>query len=128
MRARPSATILVAVVLLVAACAGSPDPVVPDDLADRVGIDAVYGHLAELQDIADEHDGNRADGSPGFQGSVEYVANTLREHGFDVETSEFQRLSGAVGGDPALTVSGRAHRVDQASLLVTTPPGAPLAP
>ena len=123
MRARPSATILVVVVLLVAACAGSPDPVVPDDLADRVGIDAVYGHLAELQDIADEHDGNRADGSPGFQGSVEYVANTLREHGFDVETSEFQRLSGAVGGDPALTVSGRAHRVDQASLLVTTPPG-----
>ena len=35
MRARPSATILVVVVLLVAACAGSPDPVVPDDLAER---------------------------------------------------------------------------------------------
>ena len=121
MRALLAAVILA---VTVAACSsGAAQPLVPDDLADSVGIDAVYGHLAALQDIADEHDGNRADGSPGFQASVDYVANTLREHGFDVETPEFQRLSGAVGGDPSLTVSGRTHRVTQASLLVTTPPG-----
>ena len=47
----------------------------------------------------------------------------LRDKGFDVQTPEFTRLSGSQGGKPVLTVAGRTHRVDQASLLITTPPG-----
>ncbi|MDG4663365.1 M28 family metallopeptidase [Mycobacterium sp. 236(2023)] len=92
-------------------------------LADKVTIDGVYAHLVKLQEIADANDGNRADGSPGYQASVDYVAQLLRDKGFDVETPEFERLSGSQGGRPVLTVAGRTFRVEQASLMITTPPG-----
>jgi Zn-dependent M28 family amino/carboxypeptidase len=94
-----------------------------EQLASKVSVDNVYAHLAELQKIADAHDDNRADGTPGYQASVDYVAKALRDKGFDVQTPEFQRLSGSQGGRPVLTVAGRNYRVDQASLLLTTPPG-----
>lgn len=122
MRSRWATAVLVAVVGAAACTSGAPTPVGAAELAARVGIDGVYRHLVALQDIADDHDGNRADGSPGHQASVDYVADLLRENGFDVETPEFQRLSGATGGNPSLTVSGRTHRAEQASLLVSTPP------
>lgn len=60
-----------------------------DDLRDKVTIDAMMAHLQKLQDIADAHDGTRAIGTPGYDASVDYVANTLRDHGFEVETPEF---------------------------------------
>lgn len=100
-----------------------PAPVSAAELADKVTIDGVYRHLVELQKIADANDGNRADGTPGYQAGVDYIAQLLRDKGFDVATPEFQRLSGTEGGKPALVVGGRSHRVDQASLLLTTPPG-----
>lgn len=115
-----------AVVGLLAACTSGSPPPAPDlgpDLAGKVTVDGVYAHLVKLQEIADAHDGNRADGSAGHQASVDYVAQLLRDKGFDVQTPEFQRLSGSQGGKPALTVAGRYHRVDQASLMITTPPG-----
>lgn len=121
---------LTAIVILAASalvsCSSSapvPTPALGSDLADRVTIDGVYGHLLELQKIADDNDGNRGDGSPGFRASVDYVAQLLRDKGFDVQTPEFQRLSGSRGGKPALTIAGRNHRVEQASLLRTTSPG-----
>ncbi|MGV0801988.1 PA domain-containing protein, partial [Mycolicibacterium elephantis] len=52
-----------------------------------------------------------------------YVAQFLRDKGFDVETPEYERLDRMEGGDPKLTVNGRDHHVDQASLLISTPPG-----
>lgn len=111
---------------LIAGCSSAEPPPVADwgpELANRVVIDNVYGHLQRLQEIADAHDGNRADGSPGYQASVDYVAQALRDKGFDVQTPEFERLSGSRGGAPALTVAGRSFRVEQASLMITTPPG-----
>lgn len=116
---------LLAATAVVSCSSGSPPPATAlgPELADRVSIDGVYGHLLELQRIADANDGNRADGSPGYQASVDYVAQQLRDGGFEVETPEFERFSGSRGGEPALTVAGRAHRVEQASLLVTTSPG-----
>ena len=54
---------------------------------------------------------------------MDYVAQTLRENGFDVQTPEFERLGTTRGGNPTLTVAGRGYPVDQASLLLTTPPG-----
>lgn len=59
------------------------------DLQGKIGIDAMMGHLQKLQDIANEHGGTRAIGTPGYDASVDYVANTLREHGFDVQTQDF---------------------------------------
>ncbi|ORB31429.1 M28 family metallopeptidase [Mycolicibacterium parafortuitum] len=125
MSARRTAVTLAAVGALVASCS-SPEPAPPQwgpELAGKVTVDAVYGHLEKLQQIADANDGNRADGSPGFQASVDYVAGLLRDKGFDVQTPEFERLSGSRGGKPALTVAGRTFRVEQASLMITTPPG-----
>ena len=52
--------------------------------------DAMMAHVTKLQEIADEHGGNRALGSPGYDASVDYVANTLRDKGFDVQTPEFE--------------------------------------
>ncbi|MGD9618809.1 MAG: M28 family peptidase [Mycolicibacterium sp.] len=100
-----------------------PTPALGPELAEKVTVDGVYAHLLELQRIADANDGNRADGSPGYQASVDYVAQRLRDSGFEVQTPEFERLSGSRGGDPALTVAGRNYDVVQASLLLTTPRG-----
>jgi len=112
---------LVAAVL--AAC-GSPAPATdPADLADRVTVDGVFGHLQRLAEIADANGGNRADGTAGYDASVDYVAGILRDNGFDVTTPEFDRLVVADPGKPTLTVAGRAQSVDQASLLVNTPRG-----
>jgi Zn-dependent M28 family amino/carboxypeptidase len=123
MRAR---TALIAVVCVLTACSSPATPATPDlaaELAAKVTLDGVYRHLTELQTIADDNDGNRADGSPGYAASVDYVAKTLRDRGFDVQTPEFQRLAGSRGGKPSLTIAGRPYRTDQASLLLTTPPG-----
>lgn len=116
---------LVSVLALLAGCAtGSPPPApLGQELADKVTVDGVYRHLQALQDIADTHGGNRADGSPGYHASVDYVAQMLRDKGFDVATPEFDRLSGSQGGSPRLTVGGRDFRVEQASLLLTTQAG-----
>lgn len=126
MNIRRYAAAFLALAVSIAGCAPAESPPAPDwgpELAKRVVIDNVYGHLVTLQEIADAHDGNRADGSPGYHASVDYVAQALRDKGFDVQTPEFERLSGSRGGAPALTVAGRGFRVEQASLKITTPPG-----
>lgn len=124
-RWRPAvaAALAVSAVVSCSSSAPAPAPALGPELADKVTLDGVYRHLVELQKIADANDGNRADGTPGHQASVDYLARLLRDRGFEVQTPEFQRLSGSRGGKPALTVSGRDHRVEQASLLTTTPPG-----
>ncbi len=76
-----------------------------DTLRQQVTLDATMAHLAKLQEIADAHGGNRALGTPGYRASVDYVANALRDAGFDVETPEFEvRLPWA--DEPSLTVAG----------------------
>ncbi len=122
-----------AAILLVAALAGcsaqsSPKAVDPQELAGQITVDAMFAHLRKLQEIADSHDGNRAVGSSGYDASVDYVAQLLRDKGFDVQTPEFERMGSMRGGSPALSVSGRDYQVDQASMLVTTAPGGLSAP
>ncbi|MBY0290379.1 MAG: M20/M25/M40 family metallo-hydrolase [Mycobacteriaceae bacterium] len=74
-------------------------------ISEAVTGDALMAHVTRLQEIADEHGGNRALGTPGYDASVDYVANTLRDKGFDVQTPEFEvRLP--YSDEPALTVSG----------------------
>lgn len=81
-------------------------------LRGRVSTDAMMAHLAKLQDIANANNGTRAVGTPGYEASVDYVVNTLRNSGFDVQTPEFsarvfraEKGSVTVGG---LTVEARA--------------------
>lgn len=83
----------------------------------------MFTHLRALQAIANDNKGNRAEGSPGHDATVEYIAKALRNKGFEVSTPEFERLSLVSQGKPSLTVAGRSYPVDQASLLIRTPPG-----
>ena len=49
----------------------------------------MMAHLSKLQDIANANNGTRAVGTRGYEASVDYVVNTLRNSGFDVQTPEF---------------------------------------
>jgi Zn-dependent M28 family amino/carboxypeptidase len=117
------------VIGLAAGCSSprpEPPAAAPDlgrGLAGKVTADRMFTHLRALQDIANANKGNRAEGTPGYDASVEYVAKTLRDRGFEVSTPQFDRLYAVSPGKPALTVAGRSYQVDQASLLVQTPPG-----
>ena len=61
-----------------------------DQLREKVSVDAMMGHLEKLQEIADDNGGNRALGTPGYDASVDYVADALRDKGFDVQADEFE--------------------------------------
>jgi Peptidase family M28/PA domain len=103
-----------------------PPAAAPDlghGLAEKVTVDRMFTHLRALQDIATANGGNRAEGTPGYDRSVDYVAKALRDRGFNVSTPQFDRLYTVTPGKPAVTVAGRSYPVDQASLLVQTPPG-----
>ncbi len=83
------------------------------DLQSKVTLDATMAHLRKLQDIADANAGTRVAGSPGYDASVEYVAKTLRDKGFDVQTPEFTMAVFSVGKE-SLSVDGRpveAHAI-----------------
>ncbi|OBA59214.1 amidohydrolase [Mycobacterium sp. 1100029.7] len=76
-------------------------------LRKKVTADAMMAHLTKLQQIADANNGTRAVGTPGYEASVDYVANTLRNSGFDVQTPEFSaRVFHA--DKPVVTVGGNA--------------------
>lgn len=125
---RPAAALFVIVGLL-AGCSPEPEQApLSNRLAGQVTLDAMLSHLQRLQEIADAHHRNRADGTPGFDASVEYVTNALRDKGFEVTTPEITRLDTTETGKPTLTVAGVGYPVDQASLLVRTPAGGVTGP
>lgn len=121
------ATFLLAALL--AGCS-SPQPngsaATPDlshSWAAKVTADGMFTHLRALRDIANAHQGSRAAGTSGYEASVEYVAKALQDKGFEVSTPQFDRLSTVSPGKPILMAGGHSYPVDQASLLVRTPPG-----
>lgn len=131
-----SAVLLAAAGLLAGCSAGPPSqssqPGASEHLADRlagqVTVDAMFTHLRALGDIANANNANRADGTTGFDASVGYVSKVLRGKGFDVATPQVTRLATTSPGKPTLTVGGVNYPVDQASLLVRTPPGGVTGP
>jgi len=123
---RAIAAVMAIAVTALASCSSTESPPAPDlphDVAGRVGAGGMYTHPRKLQENADGNRGIRAEGTPGYDASVDYVAQVLKDKGFDVQTPEFDRLERTEGGNPTLTVSGRGYHVDQASLLVNTPAG-----
>lgn len=58
-------------------------------LLECVTLDGVRAHQAALQAVADANDGIRATGTPGYDGSVDYVVETLEAAGYDVELHGF---------------------------------------
>ncbi|TPG29877.1 M28 family metallopeptidase [Mycolicibacterium hodleri] len=99
-------------------------------LKDRVGADAMLAHLKKFQEIADANGGNRALGSPGYGASVDYVAQTLRDKGFDVQTTDFDvRIPFA--DEPVVTVGGRPVKAAPLKYTIGAPQGGvsgPLVP
>ncbi len=97
---------------------------------NKVTTDAMMGHLAKLQDIANANNGTRAVGTPGYEASVDYVVNTLRNSGFDVQTPEFSaRVSHT--DTPAVTVGGKTVEARALDFSIGTPPdgvSGPLVP
>lgn len=93
-----------------AACGGDPNPPpTPDlssDLREAVGVGGVLDHARRLQAIADEHGGNRAAGTPGYDASADYVADRLREAGYEVRVQSFELPGYAVLRDADLDISG----------------------
>lgn len=58
-------------------------------LRDHVKLSKIVKHLQALQQIADANGGTRASGTPGFEASVDYVADKLRDKGFLVTIQDF---------------------------------------
>lgn len=99
-------------------------------LQGKVTADAMMAHLTKLQDIANANGGNRALGSPGYAASADYVANTLKDKGFDVTTNDFEvRLPFA--DEPVVTVGGQTVKAAPLKFTIGTPAdgvSAPLVP
>ena len=101
--------VLFASALLLAALAAcgqepqpSPTPDLSSDLRDAVTVEGVVGHARRLQAIADEHGGNRAAGTPGYDASADYVANRLRRAGYEVTVQRFDFPASAATRDASL--------------------------
>lgn len=50
-------------------------------LLECVTVEGVRAHQAVLQGIADENNGNRASGTPGYDDSVDYIRETMTAAG-----------------------------------------------
>ena len=64
---------------------GKPVKPVKDEsekLRAKVTLHNVFDHLEGLQDAADSNDGNRADGTPGYEASGQYIEDQLRRAGY----------------------------------------------
>jgi aminopeptidase S len=71
-----------------------PDGPLVQQLTGDVSDARAMKHLQALQKIADEHGGNRAAGTAGYDASVEYVARVLRKAGFKVSTPTYEASGG----------------------------------
>ena len=96
---RVAVVLLGVALVLVAGCGtGAVEPptvTVPDgplakQLTGEVSAAGALTHLQALQKIADENNGNRAAGTPGYEASVEYVAGVMRAVGFEVSTPAYK--------------------------------------
>jgi Zn-dependent M28 family amino/carboxypeptidase len=102
------------------ATAGVPAEQPVAGFADRDRIEAL---LADLQSVADEHDGVRAAGTPGYDASVDLVAGALTNFGLDVGTPEVPFTSFRDAGS-SVEVGGRTFAgPDEARALIYSPSG-----
>jgi Zn-dependent M28 family amino/carboxypeptidase len=86
-----AATLAGSVLMAVPASAGGgPDP---NGFANRVRTGEVMEHLEALQEIADDHGGTRASGTPGYDASGDYIQGLLEDAGYDVERQEFDYVA-----------------------------------
>ena len=59
-------------------------------LRSAIQVENIVEHLVDFQEIADENDGNRASGLPGFDLSANYVRDELFDAGYQVSVQPFE--------------------------------------
>jgi Zn-dependent M28 family amino/carboxypeptidase len=155
---RAVAVLLLAVAVLASCSAGTAEEAAPDagpaatptpagttpegsagaaldsePLQSAVGVDGIRAHLEELQRIADQHGGNRAAGTPGYDASVAYVQDQLTAAGYETTLQEFDISTYEENSPAVVEVEGAGEltpRVDTVTVEFS-PPGeatGPLAP
>jgi Zn-dependent M28 family amino/carboxypeptidase len=82
-----AATLVAAV--LVPSPANAVDDVNSKKFRDGVTVNGILAHLRVLQRIANNNDGTRASGTPGYDASVAYVSQRLKAAGYKVTLQEF---------------------------------------
>jgi hypothetical protein len=102
-RALIAATAALVVALIVAPVASAIDKVNTRELRKGVTVDGILEHQRAFQDIALAHDGNRAARTPGYDASVEYVANRLRRAGYRVTLDPFNFPTWNLNGPSTFT-------------------------
>ncbi len=108
--------------------AGRDEPAVPAgpklarELVKDVTVDNAHRHLRALQRIADTHGGTRAANTPGYDASVDYVADKLRGAGFRVSTPSFN-YDEEVPDAEKVTVGGTDYLLVKMDLSPLTPVG-----
>lgn len=65
------------------------DDVSTSKLRKAVTVNGIMQHQRQFQSIANQNDGTRASGTPGYDASKDYVASKLRKAGYDVSIQEF---------------------------------------
>ena len=79
-------------------------------LLECITVAGVLRHEEVFQEIADDNDGTRVSGTPGYDESVDYVARTMRRAGYRVTIQEFEFLLFRILGPSELdqTAPGQA--------------------
>lgn len=90
-------------------------------LVRKVNASAANRHLTAFQRIGDTH-GSRADQTPGYEASVDYVAGKLRDAGLRVDTPEFT-YEVEVPDATDLIVGDTTFHVDKMEESIDTPEG-----
>lgn len=78
----------------------------PEGLRAAVTAAAIRRHLTALQEVADRNGGNRAAGTPGYEASVRYVADQLRQAGYRPEIQRFDVTTARSRTPPVLELAG----------------------
>jgi aminopeptidase S len=116
----------ISVTLAATACGSSAvgaAPIEPDgplvtQLTGEVSDARAMKHLQALQKIADEHGGNRASGTSGYDASVRYVVGVLRRAGFKVTTPTYQADDGWRSSGPERNVIAQTRTGDPGNVVM----------
>lgn len=83
-------------------------PPLSRELREAVSPGGILDHARRFEQIAEANGGNRAAGTPGYDASAEYVANILREAGYEVTVQRFELPDSAATLDAELREMGTA--------------------